>query len=167
MVEINNESRGKHTDNQIRFKTSMLRSSLYDYSDAYILVKKTIMFAEATVAAPNNTNKKVKFENFAPFTKCINTITNMQVDDAQHIDVVMPMYNLIEYSDNYLKTSGNLRQFYRDVPAVDDNSEIVDFNVGNATTRLFNLKVKLAGQAANDGTKDVEIMVPLKYLSNF
>ena len=109
------------------------------------LLKKTIIVQEATVAGPNNANKKVKIKNFAPFTKCISTITNTQVDDAQYIDVVMSIYSLIEYSDNYLKTSRNLWQFYRDVPAVDDNIEIANFNAGNATTRLFNLKVRLAG----------------------
>ena len=79
----------------------MLRSSLCDYSDAYILIKRTITFA--TAAAPNNENKKVKCKNCVPFTNCISRINNTQVDDAHDIDVVIPMFNLIEYSDNYSK----------------------------------------------------------------
>ena len=103
MVEINDESRGTYNENnQIRANTSMLRSSLCNYSDAYVFVKGTITVPQATAAAPNNTNEKVIFKNCTPFTSCINRINNMQVDDAQYIDVVMPMYNFIEYSNNYL-----------------------------------------------------------------
>ena len=101
-VEINDDIRGAYSPNkQIIFKTAMLRSSLCDYSDAYILTKGNIS-VNNTVAA-NNTNKKVIFKNCAPFTKCISKINNTQIDNAQYIDVVMPMYNLIEYSDNYSK----------------------------------------------------------------
>ena len=101
-VEINDDIRGAYSPNkQIIFKTAMLRSSLCDYSDAYILTKGNIS-VNNTVAA-NNTNKKVIFKNCAPFTKCISKINNTQIDNAQYIDIVMPMYNLIEYSDNYSK----------------------------------------------------------------
>ena len=92
----------------------MLRSNLCDYSDAYILVKRTIIIAKITDAAPNNDNKKVIFKNCVPFTNYIGRINNTQVDNAQYIDVVMPMYNLIECRDNYLKTSGILWHYYRD-----------------------------------------------------
>ena len=97
-----------NTNSQIRFKTSMLRSSLCDYSDAYILAKgtKTVANTAAAGQAANNVDKKVIFKNCAPFPSCINRINNTQIDDAQYIDVIMPMYNLIEYSDNYSKTSG-------------------------------------------------------------
>ena len=78
----------------------------------------------------------------------------------------MPMYNLIEYSNNYLKTSGISWQFYRDVPALGNDGAITNFTEDNAA-ELFNLKVKLTGQTDNNGTKNVEIMVPLKYLSGF
>ena len=82
----------------------------------------------------------------------------------------MPMYNLIEFTDNYSKTSGSLQQHYKDIPAVNNNGEIVGFNVANATDS-FNFKAKITGQTENNGTKDVEIMVPLKYfklyLENF
>ena len=106
-VEINDESRGTYNkDNQISFKTSMLRSSLCDFNDAYILVKGTVTVAKETVAVPNDANKKLIFKYCASFTSCINRISNTQVDDAQYIDTVMPMHNLIEYSDKYSKTSG-------------------------------------------------------------
>ena len=78
----------------------------------------------------------------------------------------MPMYNLIEYSDNYAKTSGSLWQYCKDIPTVNNNNAIVDFTGANLTNS-FNFKAKITGQTGNDGTKDVEIMVPLKYLSNF
>ena len=78
----------------------------------------------------------------------------------------MPMYNLIEYSDNYSKTSGSLWQYCKDIPAVDNNNAIVNFNVNNLTDS-FNFKLKMTGQTGDDGTKNVEIMVPIKYLSNF
>ena len=145
----------------------MLRSSLCDYSNAYILVTGTIIVANTgTSGAPNNADKKVIFKNCVPFTSCINRINNTQIDDAQYIDVVISVYNSIEYSDNYSKTSGILWQFCRYVPAVDANGAITDFNEANATTDLFNLKVKLTGQTDNNGTKNAEIMIPLKYLSN-
>ena len=110
-VEINDDIRGAYSPNkQIRFKTAMLRCSLCDYSDAYILIKgnKTVNNTDAAVAAANNTNKKVIFKNFTPFTNCISKMNIIQIDNAEYIDIVMPMYNLTEYSDNYSKTPGSL-----------------------------------------------------------
>ena len=110
-VEINDDIRGAYSPNkQIRFKTAMLRSSLCDYSDAYILVKGNISANNAAPAAadPNITNKKVIVLNCAPFTNCISKINNSQIHNAEYIDIVMPMYNLIEFGDNYSKTSGSL-----------------------------------------------------------
>ena len=79
----------------------------------------------------------------------------------------MPMYNLIEYSDNYSKTSGSLSQYCKEIPAVDNEGDIVNFNGANATD-TFDFKAKIAGQTDDDrDIKNVEIMVPLKYLSNF
>ena len=91
----------------------MLRSSLCDYSDAYILVKGniTVNNTAGAGAAANNTNKKVILKNCAPFTNCISKIYNTQIDNAEYIDIVMPMYKLIEYSDNYSKTSGSLWKY--------------------------------------------------------
>ena len=100
-VKINDESRGTYIENnQIRFKTSMLRSSLCYYSNAYILATWTITVANTAAqgVASNSANKQVIFKNCASFTNCINTIKNTQVDDAHDMDVVMLMYNLIEYS---------------------------------------------------------------------
>ena len=167
-VEINDESRGAYNVNsQIKFKTTMLKCSLCDYSDAYILVKGTISVnnTAAQGAAANNANKKVIFKNCAPFTNCISEINNTQIDNAKDTDIVMPVYNLIEYSDNYAKTTGSLWQYCKDIPAR-NNGAIIIFAENNLTDS-FNFKVKITGQTGDDGTKDVEIMVPLKYLSNF
>ena len=163
-VEINDESRGAYNVNsQIKFKTTMLKSSLCDYSDAYIIVKGTISVnnTAAEGAAVNNTNKKVIFKNCAPFTNCISEINNTQIDDAKDIDIIMPMYNLIEYSDNYAKTTGSLWQYCKDTPALNANGEITHFTEGNLTDS-FNFKRKITDQTGNNGTKDIEIMVPLK-----
>ena len=134
-IEINDESRGTYNVNsQIKFKTTMLKSSLCDYSDAYILVKGTISAnnTAAQGAAANNANKTVIFKNCAPFTNCINEINNTQIDNAKDIDIVMPMYNLIEYSVNYAKTTGSLWKYCKDIPARNANDEIVIFADGNA-----------------------------------
>ena len=113
LVEINDESRRAYNVNsQIKFKTTMLKSSLCDYSDAYILVKGTISVNNTAQGdAVNNTNKKLIFKNCAPFTNCISEINNTQIDNAKDIDIVMPMYNSIEYSDNCAKTTGSLWQY--------------------------------------------------------
>ena len=129
-VEINDESRGAYNVNsQINFKTTMLKSGLCDYSDVYILIKGTISVnnTAAADAAVNNINKKVIFKNCAPFTNCISEINNMQIDNAKDIGIVMSMYNLIEYSDNYAKTIGSLWQYCKDIPARNNNNEITEF----------------------------------------
>ena len=160
-VEINDESRGTYTGNSIKFKTTMLRSNLCDYADAYILVKGTITITGAgdndAAKRLDERNKGVIFKNCAPFTKCISRINNTDIDTAQDIYIVMPMYNLIEYSDNYSKTSGSLWQYYKDDP---------NDNLGDSES--FKYKVKIKEKTPNDGnTKNIEIIVPLKYLSNF
>ena len=90
----------------------MLRSNLCDYADAYILVKGTITITGAkdddAAKQLDERNNGVIFKNCAPFIKCISRINNTDIDNAQDIDIVMPIYNLIEYSDNYSKTSGSL-----------------------------------------------------------
>ena len=97
------------------------------------------------------------FKNSAPFTNCISKINNTQVDNRKDIDIVMPMYNLIEYSYNYAKTSGSFLKYYRYEP--NDNLE---------DSELFKSKIKITGKTPNnDNEKDIEIMVPLKYLSSF
>ena len=160
-VEINDESRGTYNVNsQIKFKTTMLKSSLCDYSEAYILVKGTITFnnTAAADADANNTNKKVIFKNCALFTNCISEINNTQVDSTNGIDIVMPMYKLIEYSDNYSKASGSFWQYCKDILAVDNNNAIVSIAEND-------FEVKMTGQTGDDGAKNVEIMVPFKYFS--
>ena len=147
-VKIDDESPGTYNkDNQIRFKTSMLRSSLCDYSDAYILAKEIIAVAITATAASaaNNVNKKVIFKNSAPFTNCIRRINNKEVDNAYDIDLVMPVYNLIEYDNNYSKTSTILWQYSREEPTLANNVDITDFNKDNADTNLFKINEKITG----------------------
>ena len=87
----------------------MIRSGLCDYGDVYMLVKGTITVPNTEAAAsPNNRNKKVIFTNCAPFSDCISEINSKEIYHAKDIDVIMTMYNLIDYDDNYLKTSGSL-----------------------------------------------------------
>ena len=125
-VEINDESRGIYIVNrQIGFTTSMLRYSLCDYSDPYILVKGNI-----------SVNKTAAADAYAPFTDCISKINSTQVDNDKDIDIVMSMYNLIKYSDNYSQTSGGLWKYCKDRSAVNNNGNIVDFNGANATESL-------------------------------
>ena len=110
-VEINDESRGNYANSDIRFKTTMLRSNLCDYADSYILVKGTITITGEGDDDARHADERVKgvtFKNCAPFAKCISRINNTDIDNAYDIDIVMPMYNLIEYSDSYSKTSGSL-----------------------------------------------------------
>ena len=160
-VEINNESRRAYTSNDIKFKTTMLRSNSCDYADAYILVKGTITITFAgdddATKRLDERNKAVTFKNCAPFTKCISRINNASIDNAQDIDIVMPMYNLIEYSDNYSKISGSLWQYYKDDP--NDNIR---------QSESFKSKIKITGKTPASGNiKVVEIIVLLKHLSKF
>ena len=169
-IEINDDSRGTYPVNkQIKFKKPMLRSSLCNYADAYILVKGNITYnnTAADGVAANNAAKKLIFKNFAPFTNCRSKTNKTQIYDAEYIDIVMPMYNLIEYSDNYSKTSGSLQQYCKEIPAVNNAGNIIDFTATN-TTDSFKFKATITGQTNNNGRiDDGEIMVPLKYLSNF
>ena len=140
-VEINGESRGNYANSDIRFKTTMLRSNLCDYADSYILVKGTIAITgagdDAAARRADERNKGVTFKNCAPFTKCISRINNTDIDNAHDIDIVMPMYNLIEYSDNHSKTSESLWEYYKDDP----NDNLTD-------SKSFKSKVKITGNTA-------------------
>ena len=138
----------------------MLKSSLCDYSNAYILVKGKITFtgagADAAARQVGERDKGVAVKNCAPFTNCISEINNTQIDNVKDIDIVMPMCNLIEYSDNYAKTSGSLWQYFIDEP--DDDLE---------DSESFKSKIKITGKTPDDNNeKDIEIIVPIKYLSN-
>ena len=161
-VEKNDEECGTYnTNNQIIFKTSMLRSSLCNYSDAYILVSETITVA-ALGADRRNDDIQVVFKSCAPFTNFISQINNTQIDNAKYVDVLMSMYNLIEYSNNHSKASWSLRHYYRDEPALNDTGASVNFPVNSGS---FKFKQKITGSTGDDGTKNFEILVPLKYLS--
>ena len=103
-VEINDESKESYNANSdIRFKTTMLRSNLCDYADAYILVKGTITITgagdDAAARQADERDKGVTFKNCAPFTKCISRKSNADIDTAQDTDIVMPMYNLTEFKN--------------------------------------------------------------------
>ena len=126
----------------------MIRSNLCYYSDAYILVKATITVPNTATAGASviNTNKKVIFKNCAPFIDCITEINNTEADDDQKIDLVMPMYNLIEYSDAYSKTSGRLLQCYRDEPALNANGETIDVPANNKNSAAFKFKQQMTGK---------------------
>ena len=154
---IDSESKGSYShQNPIRFLTNSLESSLCDYSDAYILVTGDI-----SVTDGDNTTK-VAFKNCAPFNKCRTEINETFVDEADIINITMPMYNLIEYSDNYSDTSGSLWQFKRD--EIINNADVTNDN--NAPS--FKYKASIIGNTNNNGRKSkVKIVVPLKYLSNF
>ena len=110
----NAENRYKRSK-QIRFKTLMLRSDLFDFSDAYIVVKGTITLTKTDERRfIDIRNRLSAFKNNAPFTNCISKINNVLIDNAEDLDVVMPMYNLLEYSKNYIKTTGSFWNYYRD-----------------------------------------------------
>ena len=154
---IDSGSRGNYSEkNRIKSLTKSLESSLCNYSDAYILITGNI-----TVTG-GNTDTKVAFKNSAPFRECRTEINETFIDEAEHINIAMPMYNLIEYSDNYSDTSGSLWQFKRD--EIINNADVTNDN--NAPS--FKYKANLIGNTENNGTKNgVKIAVPLKYLSNF
>ena len=127
-VRVNSLSNTYNENKSIRFKTPMLRPNLCDYSDAYILVKGTI-----TVTAPgaNNGANKIRdkrnrpliLKNNAPFVSCITRINGELIEDADDLDIVMSMYNLLEYSKNYRKTIVSLFNYYRDEISDDNNPD--------------------------------------------
>ena len=144
IFEIIDESRGTYTGDSTKFKTAMLRSNLCDYADEYILLNGTGDGNDDAAKRTDKRDKGVIFKNCAPFTKCISRINNTEIDNAKDIDIVMPAYNLIEYSDDYLKTSGSLWPYYKDDP-----------NDNLANSKLFKSKVKITGKTPNNGkTKD-------------
>ena len=154
---IDSESNGNFSkDEEIKFLTRSIESSLCDFSDAYILVTGNI------TATPNNAITQVIFKDCAPFEKFRTEINETFIDEADFINITMPMYNLIEYSDNYSNTSGSLWQFKRD--EIIDNADLTNDN--NAPS--FKYKASIISNTKNNGTKNgVKIAVPFKYLSNF
>ena len=182
-VRVTSLSNTYNENKSIRFKTPMLRSNLCDYSDAYILVKDTI-----TVTAPganngaNNIrdkrNRPLILKNNAPFVSCITRINGELIEDADYLDIVVSMYNLLEYSKNYRKTIGSLYNYYRDELSDDaDDNNFDNIKVVNSNT--FKYKNKIIGNTYDvdagaqgydvnkNGTQEVELAIPLKYLGNF
>ena len=160
----------------------MLRSDLCVYADAWILVNGTI-----TVAGnhPRDIqNRPLILKNNTPLISCITKINNELIEDAEDLDIVMPMYNLLEYSKNYRKTIGSLYNYYRDELSGDDNNNVVNSNAFQYKNKIigntYNVDSTIAGAADDDprllnpnydanrsGKEEVEIVIPLKYLGNF
>ena len=185
-VKVNSLLNTYNENKSIRFKTPMLRSNLCDYSDAYILVKGTI-----TVIGNHprdRQNRPFILKNNAPFISCITRINGELIEDTDDLDIVMPMYNLLEYSKNYRKTIGSLCNYYRDELTNDGNDNFGNRNVVNS--EAFKYKNKITGNtynvnstilnpagnarinnpnyvANNSGKKSIELAIPLKYLGNF
>ena len=181
-VRVNSLLDTYNENKSIRFKTPMLRSNLCDYSDAYILVEGTItVTAPGTNNGVNNIrdkkNRSLILKNNAPFVSCITRINGELIEDADDLDIVMPMYNLLEYSKNYKKTIGSLYNYYRDELTNDDNDNFPNINVGNSeafiyknkiTSNTYNVDAAAEGYDVNkNDTQKIELAIPLKYLGNF
>ena len=163
-----NKDTGANNPDTIKYNTRVLKPNLCDYADAYILVDGSIRAdAEAPplAALANIANARLTLKNCAPFTKCNLEINDEHVDTAENLDIAMPMYNLIEYSDNYQDSSATLYQYKRDEPPDDIANNLTQ---NNSTS--FEYKIKLLGNPEVDNNiarRNVKIVVPLKYLSNF
>ena len=176
-IEVYDQSEKNYSVNkEIRIKTPMLRSDLCDFSDAYIVVKGDII-----VTSPNNAkrNKAVAFKNNVPFISCISKINGIKIDNAEDLDVVMPMYNLLKYSKNYEKTTGSLWNYYRDEPndPLSTNSESFKYKT-SITRNAYKVDEKITDDDGNEidnpkydanrvGKNEAKIVIPLKYLCNF
>ena len=159
-----NKDTGADNPDTIKYDTRVLKPNLYDYAEAYILVNGTI---RATIAVDAT---KLALKNCAPFTKCNLEINDEHVDTAENLDIVMPIYNLIEYSDNYQDSSATLYQYQRDEPPEDD--AVAELTNDNSSSFKYKIKLlgnvtRVAGNAAGVRRLNVKIVVPLKYLSNF
>ena len=168
---------------QIRFKTSMLRSDLCDYSDAYIVVKGDITLTKTNGRGIIDIrNRFLAFKNNAPFTNCISKINNVLIDNAEDLDIVMPMYNLLEYSKNYRKKTGAFWNHYRDEPnnppLNDDDPPTINYNADPITnSESFKYESSITGKTSNANNdteredkktkKNLETVVSIKYLRNF
>ena len=178
-VKVNSLSNTYNENKSIRFKTPMLRSNLCDYSDAYILLKgnMTVTAHRANNNANNirdKRNRRLILKNNAPFVSCITRINGKLIEDADDLDIAMPMYNLLEYSKNYRKTIGSLYNYYR-ADADDnnfDNIKVINSNTfkykNKITGNTYNVNAGAQGYDVNkSGTQKVELAIPLKYLVNF
>ena len=153
-------TKGKYKQGDvIKFETETIKSSLCDYSDPFILVT-------GNITVTSNSDTDVAFKNCAPFSTCKTVIIDVFVDEASHIYIAMPMYNLIKYSDNYSDTSGSLWQFKLDEVSV-NNADLTIVN-----SKSFKCKAALVGKTINFAdqkrfVKETKIVVPLKYLPTF
>ena len=148
----------------IKFETKVIKPNLCHYSDAYILVTGDIKVADVAAA---NTN--IAFKICAPFIRCVTHINDEHVKTAENLDIIMPIYNLFEYSDNYADTSGSLYQFKRHESPMNDAGNLNNVAIDNSTS--FKYKASLLGKATDaDGNdrslKNTKIVAPLKYLFN-
>ena len=159
-----NKDTGADNPDTIKYDTRVLKPNLCDYAEAYILIDGTIRATNAVNAT------RLALRNCAPFTKCNLEINDEHVDTAENLDIVMPMYNLIEYSDNYQDSSATLYHYKRDEPPEDD--AVADLTADNSDSLKYKIKLlgnvtKVAGNAAAVRRLNVKVVVPLKYLSNF
>ena len=181
-VRVNGLSNTYNENKSVRFKTHLLRSDLCDYADAYILVSGRITVEAEHIGSGvdknrDRKNKPLILKNNAPFISCITKINNELIEDAEDFDIVMPMYNLLEYSKNYRKTIGSLYNYYRDELINDGDDNFANRNVVNSNA--FKYKNKIIGNTYNvdaaaagydvykEGTQAIELAIPLKYLRNF
>ena len=145
--------RGNENDSIIKFATKVIKPNLCDYSDAYILVKVDIKVADTNVT----------FKNCAPFTRCVTYIHDEHVETGENFDIIMPMYNLIEYSENYADSSGSLYQFKRDEYPMNDAENPLNVDLDNSTS--FKYKAGILGKATdadgnNRSLKNKKIVAP-------
>ena len=177
-VRVNSLSNTYNENKSIRFKTPMLRSDLYDYADAYILVDSTITATSQINVIRGKKNRPLILKNNAPFISCITRINGELIEDADDLDIVMPMHNLLEYSENYRKTIGSFYNYYRDELSDDPDNDNHD-NIKVVNSNAFKHKNKITGNtydvlntaddyvAVKEGTQEIELAIPLKYLGNF
>ena len=143
----------------------MIRSDLCEFSDSYIVVKGTI-----TVTDPNDASydKKLALKNNVPLTSCTSKINNTLIDNAEDLDIVIPMYNLLQYSKNYRKTTRRLWNYHRDEPNSGISGENNNINYTIKDSNSFDYKTSITGKLKDiNRTKYAEIFVLLKYLNNF
>ena len=155
-----NKDTGADNPDTIKYDTRVLKQNLCDYAEAYILIDGTIRAATANAAT------RLALKNCARFTKCNLEINDEHIDTAENLDITMPMYNLIEYSDNYQDSSATLYQYKRDEPPEYD--PVANLTANNSDS--FKYKISLLGDPVLHGAiakRSIKIVVPLKYLSNF
>ena len=186
-VRVNSFSNTYNENKSIRFKMPKLRSDLCDYADAYILVNGTILVNGLNPR--DRQNRPLILKNNAPFISCITRINNELIEDADDLDIVMPMHSLLDYSKNYRKTIGSLYNYYRD--ELNNDANLANFANNNVvSSEAFKYKTKIIGNTYdvdstmpnpagagrivnpnynlnNSGKKSVELAIPLKYLGNF